>query len=80
MFNEYAWGGYLILALPERKVFIHPNLDAYGEELTRQFLQVNNIRPGWEDVLRRYRVGWTILPRDHPLNLVLARRNDWNLV
>jgi len=80
MFNEYAWGGYLILALPERKVFIHPNLDAYGEKLTRQFLQVNNIRPGWQDVLARYRVGWTILPRDHPLNQVLARRDDWNLV
>jgi hypothetical protein len=80
MFNEYMWGGYFILVMPERKVFIHPNLDAYGEELTRQFLQVNNIRPGWENVLTRYRVGWTILPRDHPLNQVLARRNDWNLV
>ena len=80
MFNEYAWGGYLILALPERKVFIHPNLDVYGEKLTRDFLQVNGAWPGWEDVLNKYHVGWTILPRGHPLNRALAQRADWTLV
>jgi hypothetical protein len=80
MFNEYAWGGYLILAMPERKVFIHPNLDVYGEELVREFIQVNDVRPGWEDVLKKYHVNWTILPREHRLSQVLARRTDWKLV
>ena len=48
MFNEYAWGGYFTLAMPERKVFLHPNLDVYGEEVVRDFLRVNNGEPGWE--------------------------------
>ncbi|MGA2602880.1 MAG: hypothetical protein ABSG14_01495 [Verrucomicrobiia bacterium] len=80
MFNEYTWGGYLIWALPERKVFIHPNLDVYGEELVKEFMQVNDAKDGWEDVLRKYNVGWTILPPDHPLNRLLAKRADWKLV
>jgi hypothetical protein len=80
MFNEYTWGGYLIWALPERKVFIHPNLDVYGEDLVKQFLVANDAKTGWEDVLKKYHVGWTILPPDHPLNHLLARRADWKLV
>lgn len=77
MFNDYTWGGYLIWALPERKVFIHPHLDVYGEQLVRDFNEVDDAKPGWERVLRQYDVGWTILPREHPLNHVLSRRSDW---
>ena len=80
MFNEYVWGGYFTLAMPERKIFLHPNLDVYGEEIVRDFLRVNNGDPGWEDILRKYHVDWTILPREHRLNRLLARRADWKLV
>jgi hypothetical protein len=80
MFNEYAWGGYLAWAIPERKVFIHPNLDVYGEELVKEFLQVNDAKDGWDEILRNYHVGWTILPPDHRLNAILAHRADWKLV
>jgi hypothetical protein len=80
MFNEYTWGGYLAWAIPERKVFIHPNLDVYGEELVKEFLQVNDAKDGWEAILKKYNVGWTILPPDHRLNRILAQRADWKLV
>ena len=80
MFNEYTWGGYFVLAMPERKVFIHPDFFVYGEEVVRDFLRVNGAQPGWEDVLEKYHVGWTILPRAHRLNHVLAQRTDWKLV
>ena len=80
MFNDYAWGGYFTLAMPQRKIFFHSNALAYGEEVFREFLQVNNGQPGWEDVLKKYRVGWTILPVGHRLNRLLAQRADWILV
>ena len=28
---------------------------------------------------REYGVGWTILPRTHPLNVLFSLRKDWNL-
>ncbi len=80
MFNEYTWGGYLARAIPERKVFIHPNLDVYGEDLVREFIRVNDAQVGWDEILKKYNVGWTILPVDHRLNHILADRADWKLV
>jgi len=79
MFNDYGWGGYLMLALPNRKVFIDGRNDFYGEELVREFNQVDDVKPGWGNVVEKYNVGWTILPRKHPLNSLLALRKDWKL-
>jgi hypothetical protein len=79
MFNDYGWGGYLILYLPERKVFIDGRNDFYGEALLREFTDVNRLTPDWEKVFTKYHVGWTILPRGHPLNQLLVLRTDWSL-
>lgn len=79
MFNDFMWGGYLMLALPERKVFIHPNLDVYGKEVVREFNKVDDVQPGWQKVFQKYDVGWTILPVKHPLNQVLMQRSDWQV-
>jgi len=78
MFNDYGWGGYLILALPERKVFIDGRNDFYGVELVKEFNVADDPGPGWEAVFEKYNVGWTILPRRHPLCSLLAlRTTDW---
>jgi len=79
MFNDYGWGGYLILALPEHKVFVDGRNDFYGPELIQDFDTVNRAHLGWEDVLRKDKVDWTILPRSHPLNELLALHKDWRL-
>jgi hypothetical protein len=78
MFNDYGWGGYLMLALPERKVFIDGRNDFYGADLVRQFNRVDDLEPGWEDVLRAYDVGWTILPVAHRLNRLLEVHPGWH--
>jgi hypothetical protein len=80
MFNEDGWGGYLIRYLPERKVFIDGRNDFYDQAFLREFTEVSQLKPTWEDVLRKYHVGWTILPVQHPLNRLLAQRADWRLV
>jgi hypothetical protein len=79
MFNDYGWGGYLLLALPGHKVFVDGRNDFYGPELIRDFDTVNRAHLGWEEVLRKYKVDWTILPRAHPLNELLALHKDWSL-
>jgi hypothetical protein len=79
MFNDYGWGGYLMLAMPEHRVFVDGRNDFYGPELIQDFDTVNRVHPGWEDVLRKYKVDWTILPRVHPLNELLALHKDWSL-
>ncbi len=80
MFNDYGWGGYLMLALPERRVFVDGRNDFYGAALIEEFRRVDAVAPGWEEVLAKYKVGWTILPVNHPLNQLLAERPDWPVV
>ncbi len=80
MFNDYGWGGYLMLVAPDRKVFVDGRNDLYGETLLKEFNETNEVRPGWEAVFQKYGVGWTILPRVHALNTVLALHPGWRLV
>jgi hypothetical protein len=80
MFNDYGWGGYLLWALPECKVLIDGRNDFYGKQLVEEFSTVDGIKPGWDAVLEKYRVGWTILPPKHGLNALLALRTDWKQV
>ena len=80
MFNEYGWGGYLMLYLPERKVFVDGRNDFYGGPFIEEFEQVDNVTTNWSAVLTKYKVGWTILPRRHALNQLLALDTGWSLV
>jgi hypothetical protein len=80
MFNDYGWGGYLMLELPDHRVFTDGRNDFYGKKLIEEFNTVDDVKPGWEPVLERYRVGWTILPPKHGLNALLAMRVDWKRV
>jgi hypothetical protein len=79
MFNDYGWGGYLLLALPERRVFVDGRNDFYGADLIEEFNVVDDAKPGWDGVLEKYGVGWTILPGKHPLNRLLERHAGWSL-
>lgn len=79
MLNDYGWGGYLILVMPEHKVFVDGRNDFYGPDLMQDFSCLSKVCPDWESILRQYGVGWTILPRAHPLNELLALRTDWRL-
>jgi hypothetical protein len=80
MFNDYGWGGYLMFAMPQHLVFIDGRNDFYGANFVREFDRVSQIHPDWAGVLNKYNVGWTILPRIHALNQILALSNDWRLV
>lgn len=80
MFNEYGWGGYLMWAMPQRKVFIDGRNDFFGKELVEEFNRVDQLKPDWAPVLEQYRVGWTILPPSHPLHALLATDAGWTNV
>ena len=72
MFNEFIWGGYVLLReWPRELVFIDGQTDFYGEELTREYVQVGSLDDGWEDVLEKYKVNWALIPSDAPLTKTL---------
>ena len=67
LFNELAWGGYILYAWPEQKVFIDAQTDFYGEELAQDYLAIRNVEPGWELKLAKWGSPRVMLPYEAPL-------------
>lgn len=80
MFNEFDWGGYLILKLwPNQQIFMDGHTHIYGEKLTREYEQVITLSAGWEDILKNYDVTWVIVRREAPLVKALSAVDNWKI-
>jgi hypothetical protein len=51
----------------------------YGERLTREYEEVISLRPGWQEILAKYRIGWVIVRTDAPLAAALASSPGWQI-
>ena len=67
MFNSYNWGGYLLWALPEYPVFIDGRTDLYDDTLVNEWILVVQAKPGWQEVLERWEVGWVLVEPGQPI-------------
>src|SRR5689334_2526510 len=68
MFNEFDWGGYLLLKLwPRYQIFMDGHTHIYGEALTREYEQVLAQGDGWQKILNKYDVRWAIIRVNTPL-------------
>jgi hypothetical protein len=80
MFNDSNWGGYLLYNLwPEQKIFMDGHTHVFGEELTKEYLNVINLTPGWEEILDKYTVEWIIIPTNSPLAQAFRLLPNWKV-
>jgi hypothetical protein len=81
MFNNDEFGDYIIYAAwPEYKVFFDGRSDMYGVERLKEYIKVANVKPGWDEVLNKYKISWIIYNSNSSLSLLLMERDDWKLV
>ena len=75
LWNEYAWGGYLIWHLyPELRVSIDGRMAVYGPERFGEHLAVSELTPGWQDVLARLAPDAAIVRNGSPRGVGAPRR------
>jgi len=79
LFNEFSWGGYLLYAWPDQQVFIDGQTDFYGDALTRQYLQVTDLQPGWRTVLASWTISLVLVPTSSALAAQLVREPAWSV-
>jgi len=78
MFNEFDWGGYLLLELwPAYPIFMDGHTHIYGEELTREYEQVVSLDADWQEILAKYDVAWVIMRANAPLVSALSASGNW---
>jgi len=80
VFNQMIWGGHLLYEHPEIPVFIDGQTDFYGEELSRDYVMALKGSIGWQSVLDRYEIGWTLLSTGEPLNQLLELDSEWRRI
>ena len=78
LLNEYDWGGYLIFNLPERPVFIDGRYVPYLGGVLDDYRALVSLRPGWRDLLEKYKVSELLLRPERPLAVAL-REDGWRV-
>jgi hypothetical protein len=79
IYNDFTWGGYIIYAWPEQKVFIDGGTDFYGPDLMRTWQLIRDLQPGWRDSLARFGVNLVLMPPDAAMVHELLREPGWKL-
>lgn len=72
MFNEYAWGGFLI-ANGITPVFIDGRSELYGDEQLLRYGRIIRLSSGWRETLDSLGVTVAVVPRDSKLMSILPR-------
>lgn len=77
MFSEFVWGGYLVYAWPEQRIFIDGGTDFFGDPLYEEFSRVRRLVPGWRDILQRWDIRLALLRPGSSLAHELSRDSRW---
>jgi hypothetical protein len=81
IFTNDEWGDYLIWSLyPTNRVFVDGRSDFYGDDFEEKYVNVLNVRTGWEKTLAGFGVDTILLPPDAPLTGVLKESSRWRVV
>jgi hypothetical protein len=80
MLNDYAYGGYLIWALPEHKVFMDGRADVYDwTGVLDEFGAWATLRTDPKVLLDKYRVNFCLISRNAPMARVLPYLPGWKM-
>jgi hypothetical protein len=82
LYNDYAYGGFLLWWLPGTKIFIDGRMPAWQQgqrDILRDYLALTGETPDMS-VLAKYSVDWALVKRQTPLEEGLARSAAWSRV
>lgn len=81
MFNNDEFGDYIIYAAwPEYRVFFDGRSDMYGTEKMKEYFQISQVEPGFDDVIDKYDITWIFFDSQSALSQYLLIRDDWSLI
>jgi len=82
LYNDYAYGGFLLWWLPDTKIFIDGRMPAWQRDerdIFRDYLALSRAEPDLT-VLTKYAVDWALVKRQTPLEEWLSRDAAWSRV
>ncbi len=80
MFNQYDWGGYIMLAAPQLKVFVDGRPDMYGDEFVDRYMSTWWTKSEWKQRLADDGVNTVIANPKAQMIRELAKDAAWTRV
>lgn len=81
MLNDYIYGGYLIWAAPDHKVFVDGRADVYEwTGVLADYINLLTLQTDAQTVLTKYQIDLCLLQRQEPLVPLLQLLPDWKTV
>jgi hypothetical protein len=80
LYNDYAYGGFLLWWLPEEKIFIDGRMPAWrsgNRGIFQDYVALSLTDPPRLSILSIYSVDWAIVRRKSLLDEALAREQTW---
>jgi hypothetical protein len=77
LFADFGWGGYLLYAWPEQKVFIDGGADFYGSALMRDYGIIRSLRPGWRGLMDRWHFDILMVRPEASIASELTQQGSW---
>lgn len=80
VFNQMTFGGYLIYAVPEARVFIDDRCELYGDEFLMQYESLMNAPEEFDAVAATWPFPHVLVSARSKLAAHLADHADWHLI
>ena len=81
MLNDYGYGGYLIWAAPEYKVFVDGRAELYDATgLLKEYGEWTLLQQDPKVLLEKYKIDFCLLPKSAPMARVLPYLPQWKEV
>jgi hypothetical protein len=81
MLNEYIYGGYLIWAAPERKVFVDGRADLFEwAGVFREYIRWSTLQESPRLLPDKYHIDYCLLSRQSPISQVLLVLPGWKSI
>jgi hypothetical protein len=81
VFTHDEWGDYLIYSLSKtHKVFVDGRSDFYGDDFEEKYVDVLNVKYGWQKTLAKFGVDTILMPVSAPLTGALKESSNWRVV
>jgi hypothetical protein len=61
----------------EQRVFIDDRADFYGEKHYKKYALVSQVDPGYDTLLKDYKINWVLFPSNSRIVEALRRNQDW---
>lgn len=80
IFNEYEWGGYLGLKVPDQPIFIDGRADVYGDAIIAEYVRTIGLETDPQATFDQYAIDHVLFPPDSALGRWLDASPGWTRV